>query len=92
VAVGGGSPTDCGKALGGGVVTNHCHVLDLKGVDNVMVPGPVIRCKSTTAGSSADVSQASAFKYVVSKRKAGIASNTMVPDISFIDPDTTLTM
>lgn len=91
VTVGGGSPTDCGKALGV-VVTNHCHVLDLEGVDNVKVPGPLTMCIPTTAGSSADVSQVSAFSDEAGRRKTGIVSKTMVPDVTFIDPETTVSM
>lgn len=91
VTVGGGSPTDCGKALGV-VVTNHCHVLELEGVDNVKVPGPPTMCIPTTAGSSADVSQVSAFSDEAGRRKTGIVSKTMVPDVTFIDPETTVSM
>ncbi|MEZ5335564.1 MAG: iron-containing alcohol dehydrogenase [Methanolobus sp.] len=39
VAVGGGSPMDCGKAIGA-VASNQCDVLELEGVDEVALPAP----------------------------------------------------
>ena len=56
VALGGGSPMDCAKAIGI-VSTNRQHILEFEGVDNVDVPGPPLICIPTTAGSAADVSQ-----------------------------------
>jgi alcohol dehydrogenase class IV len=91
VAVGGGSPMDCAKAIGA-VVTNRCHVLDLEGVDEVAVPGPPMICIPTTAGSSADVSQFAIISDENKRRKFGIISKAMVPDVSLIDPEVTLTM
>ncbi|NLT38570.1 MAG: iron-containing alcohol dehydrogenase [Methanomassiliicoccus sp.] len=91
VAVGGGSPMDCAKAIGA-VVTNSCHVLDLEGVDEVAVPGPPMICIPTTAGSSADVSQFAIISDENKMRKFSIISKAMVPDVSLIDPEVTLTM
>lgn len=49
-------------------------------------------CIPTTAGSSADVSQFAAFSDETRRRKTGIVSKTMVPDLTIIDPETTVTM
>jgi alcohol dehydrogenase class IV len=91
ISVGGGSAIDCGKALGV-AVTNHCHILEMEGVDLVKLPGPPMICIPTTAGSSADVSQFAAFSDETRRRKTGIVSKTMVPDLTIIDPETTVTM
>jgi len=91
ISVGGGSAIDCGKALGV-VATNHCHILEMEGVDAVKLPGPPMICIPTTAGSSADVSQFAAFSDETRRRKTGIVSKTMVPDLTIIDPETTVTM
>lgn len=91
VAVGGGSPMDCAKAIGI-VVTNDCHVLDFEGVDNVANPGPPLICVPTTAGSSADVSQFAIINDTARKVKIAIVSKAMVPDVALIDPLLTLTM
>ncbi len=91
VAVGGGSPMDCAKAIGV-VATNGRRVLEFEGVDEVAVPGPPLICVPTTAGSSADVSQYAIITDVAREVKIAIISKTMVPDVSLIDPATTVTM
>lgn len=91
VAVGGGSSMDCGKAIGA-VASNNCSVLELEGVDEVALPAPPTICVPTTAGSSADVSQFAIITDEQKKRKFAIVSKTMLPDLSLIDPETTITM
>src|SRR5262245_39324027 len=39
IVVGGGSPMDCAKGIGI-VSTNHCHILECEGVDQVTHPMP----------------------------------------------------
>ncbi len=89
--VGGGSPTDCAKAIGI-VATNNLHVLEFEGMDEVVVPGPPLICIPTTAGTSADVSQFAIITDTVRQVKIAIISKTMVPDVALIDPATTVTM
>lgn len=91
VAVGGGSPMDCAKGIGI-VSTNKRHILEFVGVDNVAVPGPPLICIPTTAGSSADVSQFAIITNEQERVKLAIISKMVVPDVSLIDPATTLTM
>ena len=91
IAVGGGSPMDCAKAIGI-VCTNHEFVTAFEGVDNVPVPGPPLICIPTTAGTSADVSQFAIINNTEKKTKFAIISKTMVPDVALIDPAATLTM
>ena len=91
VAVGGGSVMDCGKAIGA-VASNRCNVLELEGVDEVALPAPPIICIPTTAGSSADVSQFAVITDEQRKRKFGIVSKIMLPDLALIDPEMTMTM
>ncbi len=91
IAVGGGSPMDCAKAIGI-VTTNNQNVLEFEGVDNVEIPGPPLICVPTTAGTSADVSQFSIINDSSRKVKIAIISKTMVPDAALISPETTLTM
>ncbi len=91
VAVGGGSPMDCAKAIGI-VTTNGRNVLDFEGIDNVDIPGPPLICIPTTAGTSADVSQFAIISDETQKVKIAIISKTMVPDVALIDPETTVSM
>lgn len=91
VALGGGSPMDCAKAIGI-VHTNGCDVREFEGVDCVKVPGPPLICIPTTAGTAADISQFCIITNEVERYKMAIISKTMVPDVALIDPETTLTM
>jgi alcohol dehydrogenase class IV len=91
VAVGGGSPMDCAKAIGI-VHTNARHVLEFEGVDRVDVPGPPLICIPTTAGTAADVSQFVIISNRFEKRKVAILSKSVVPDVALVDPDTTTTV
>jgi alcohol dehydrogenase class IV len=91
VAVGGGSPMDCAKAIGI-VNANEQHVLEFEGADNVAKPGPPLICIPTTAGSAAEVSQFCIITDSARKVKIAIVSKTMVPDVALIDPVLTTTM
>ncbi len=91
VAVGGGSPLDCAKAIGI-VASNGGDINRYEGVDNVAYPIPPLICIPTTAGSSADVSQFTIITDTKRKVKMAIASKTIVPDIALIDPQTLTTM
>ncbi|MEZ7891261.1 MAG: iron-containing alcohol dehydrogenase [Candidatus Wallbacteria bacterium] len=91
ISVGGGSPMDCAKGIGI-VATNKLHVLQFEGVDKIRIPGPPFIFIPTTAGTSADVSQ---FSIILNEKelvKIAIISKSIVPDISLIDPETTITM
>jgi alcohol dehydrogenase len=91
VAVGGGSPMDCAKAIGI-VHTNRRHVLEFEGVDRVDDPGPPLICIPTTAGTSSDVSQFAIISNHFEKRKIAILSKSVVPDVALVDPEPTTTM
>ena len=91
VVVGGGSPIDYAKGIGI-VSSNHGHVLDFIGIDNVPIPGPPLICIPTTAGSAADLSQFAVITDTTRKVKTMIISKTMVPDVSLTDAETTTTM
>jgi alcohol dehydrogenase len=91
VAVGGGSPMDCAKAIGI-VSSNRREVHEFEGVDKVAIPSSPLICIPTTAGSAADVSQFAIITDSERKLKMAIVSKTVVPDVALIDPETTLTM
>lgn len=91
IAVGGGSPMDCAKGIGI-VVANMGSILDYEGVDKILYPLPPLICVPTTAGSSADVSQFAIINDSQRHVKIAIISKSIVPDVSLIDPETTLSM
>ncbi|MFH2092330.1 MAG: alcohol dehydrogenase-like regulatory protein ErcA [Pseudomonadota bacterium] len=91
IAVGGGSPMDCAKGIG--VVTgNPGHILDFEGVDAISNPGPPMIFVPTTAGTSADVSQFAIITDTIRHVKIAIVSKMVIPDISLVDPEITITM
>jgi alcohol dehydrogenase class IV len=91
VAVGGGSPMDCGKGIGI-VVAHGRNILEFEGVDTLHVPSPPLILIPTTAGTSADVSQFVIISNQQERMKFSIVSKAAVPDVSLIDPETTLSM
>lgn len=90
VAVGGGSPMDCAKGIGI-VSSNGGKIWLYEGVDEIVRPLPPLVCVPTTAGTSADVSQFAIITDTNRKVKLAIVSKAVVPDVSLIDPVTTLT-
>lgn len=91
VAIGGGSPMDCAKAIG--IVAVHGrHILEFEGVDTVTISSPPLVLIPTTAGTSADVSQFVILTNPAERVKFSIVSKAVVPDVSLIDPETTLSM
>ena len=91
VAVGGGSPMDCAKAIGI-VVSHRRDIEEFEGVDMVEYPIPPLVCIPTTAGSSADVSQFAIIADTARLTKMAIVSKAVVPDVSLIDPQTLTTL
>lgn len=91
VAIGGGSPIDCAKSVSI-VCANGGSILDYEGVDNVEMPGPPLICIPTTAGTGADISQFAIITDMERRTKIAIVSKATVPDVSLIDPETTVTM
>lgn len=91
VAVGGGSSMDCAKCIGI-VATSGSDIRELEGVGTVRVPGPPLICVPTTAGSSADVSPIAVITDVERRKKMVLISRLLIPDLSVIDPETTMTL
>lgn len=91
VVIGGGSPIDCAKGIGI-VAANGGDILDFEGVDTIRIPVPPLVCIPTTAGTSADVSQFAIILDSKEKNKIAIISKAIVPDVSLIDPEPTLSM
>ncbi|MBP7462259.1 MAG: iron-containing alcohol dehydrogenase [Candidatus Delongbacteria bacterium] len=91
LAVGGGSPIDCAKAMGA-VVSNQQSVLEFEGINKIAVPPPPLICIPSTAGTSADISQFVIIRDMPRQVKIAIISKVMVPDLSLIDPIPSMTM
>ncbi len=91
VAVGGGSPMDCAKAIGI-VSSNRGDILDYEGVDRISEPLPPMIFIPSTAGTSADISQFAIISNTADLVKIAIISKSIIPDIALVDPEITITM
>ncbi len=91
VSIGGGSPMDCAKGIGI-IISNHGHILDYEGIDQIPAPLPPMIFIPSTAGTSADVSQFSIIANTQEQVKIAIVSKSIIPDVSLIDPEITTTM
>ena len=91
VALGGGSPMDCAKGIGI-VCYNNENILKFEGVDKIKTPSPPLIFIPTTAGTSSDVSQFTIILNESERTKIAIISKAIVPDVSLVDYQTTLTM
>ena len=68
------------------------NIIEFEGVDTLRVPSPPLILIPTTAGTSADVSQFVIISNQTERMKFSIVSKGAVPDVSLIDPETTLSM
>lgn len=91
VAIGGGSPMDCAKGIGI-VVAHNKPITVFEGVDRLDVPIPPLVFIPSTAGTSADISQFAIISDQQRRMKFSIISKSVVPDVSLIDPEVTMTM
>ncbi|WP_462323806.1 iron-containing alcohol dehydrogenase [Desulfoplanes sp.] len=91
VAIGGGSVMDCAKGIAIASANNQ-PITGFEGVDKIPQPGPPLICIPTTSGSAADVSQFAIINDSTRRVKIAIVSKLLVPDVSLLDPDLTVTM
>lgn len=77
---------DCAKGIAI-LSTNGGEIRNYEGVDQIPHMGPPLICIPTTAGSSADISQFAVITDRNKKKKFGIISKTIIPDVSLVDPD-----
>jgi alcohol dehydrogenase class IV len=91
IGVGGGSPIDVSKAAAL-LVNNPPPVKQYVGVEKVPNPAIPIIAVPTTAGTGSEVSNASILKDEVTHVKGGIMSHQIVPTVSIVDPNLTLTL
>ena len=91
VAVGGGSPMDCAKAIGV-LAANEGPIRRYVGVDRVGSPTPPLVFLPTTAGSGSEVSQFAVLSDLQTRSKKVLVSRTLVPDVALVDPQMTTSM
>lgn len=89
LGVGGGSAMDTAKAAAV-LVTNEGRAKDYQGLDKVPKPGLPKGMVPTTAGTGSEVTFTAVFVNVDERKKAGINSPFLYPEMSILDPELTL--
>ena len=91
VGIGGGSCLDTAKAASV-IITNGGSVRDFQGLNKVPKPGLPKIMIPTTAGTGSEVTFTAVFIREDEKKKAGINSPYLYPEIAILDPNLTITL
>ena len=90
VAVGGGSPMDCAKAVAARIARPDKSVKQLQGVLRVMRRVPAIYAVPTTTGTGSETTIAAVVTIEKDHHKASINDNSIMPKYAVLDPELTL--
>lgn len=91
VAIGGGSPIDCAKAIGM-LATNGGQVRDYMGYEKIPLAGLPLIAIPTTAGTGSEVTRASVITDPVRDEKMLLMSVQLVPRVALVDFELTMSM
>jgi alcohol dehydrogenase len=91
LGVGGGSAMDTAKAAAI-LATNEGRAKDFQGLDKVPKPGLPKGMVPTTAGTGSEVTFTAVFLNAEEKKKGGINSPFLYPEMSVLDPELTLSL
>ncbi|MDL1978599.1 MAG: iron-containing alcohol dehydrogenase [Deltaproteobacteria bacterium] len=91
VGVGGGSSLDVAKAVAM-LAINNGRAEDYIGLETVPRPGLPTIMIPTTSGTGSEVTFTAVFTMRAKKKKGGINSRFMYPDLALLDPELTVTL
>ena len=91
VAIGGGSPIDCAKAIGM-LATNGGQVRDFMGYEKIPRAGMPLIAIPTTAGTGSEVTRASVITDPARDEKMLLMSVQLVPQVALVDFELTMSM
>ena len=92
VALGGGSPMDCAKAVCARAVHPHLSVRHLQGILRVHKRIPLIVAIPTTSGTGSETTVAAVITDSKTRRKAAINDPVLIPRYAILDPELTSTL
>ena len=92
IALGGGSPMDCAKAVGARAVRPEKSVLQMQGVMKVGKKIPLFIAVPTTAGTGSETTVAAVITDPKTHRKASINDPAIMPDYAVLDPKLTVAL
>jgi len=91
IGIGGGSAMDVAKAIAV-IATNKGAAVDYLGLNKVPKPGLLKIMIPTTAGTGSEVTFTAVFIRKNLKKKEGMNSPYLYPDLALLDPELTLTL
>lgn len=86
IAIGGGSPIDCAKAIGL-LATNGGSLTDYEGLDKTWAPSPNVIAVNTTAGTASELTRFTIITDETRQIKMDIIDWRITPTISINDPN-----
>lgn len=92
IAVGGGSPMDCCKAIGARVARPKKNVEQMQGLFKVIKPIPDIIAIPTTAGTGSETTIAAVIIDSETKHKASMTDPSLMPKDAILDPELTMSL
>ena len=92
VALGGGSPMDCAKAVCARAVHPHLSVRHLQGILRVHKRIPLIVAIPTTSGTGSETTVAAVITDSKTRRKAAINDPVLIPRYAILAPELTATL
>ena len=92
IAVGGGSPIDCAKAVGARVVYPKKSVGKLKGLLRIWRRLPPLIAVPTTAGTGSETTVAAVIVDAEKQHKYAILSFPLIPTYAVLDPELTFSL
>lgn len=90
IAIGGGSPMDCAKAVGARIARPHKSVNQLQGLLRVLRRLPMIFTVPTTAGTGSETTIAAVITDSRTHHKASINDISLMPKYTVLDPELTI--
>ncbi len=94
VAIGGGSPIDCAKAIGARIARPNRTVAQMQGILKVRHRGkiPPLFAIPTTAGTGSETTVAAVIIDSITQRKASINDTVILPNYAVLDPELTISL
>ena len=92
VALGGGAPMDCAKAVCAKAAHPRMSTRQLHGILRVHKRVPLLFAVPTTSGTGSETTLASVITDSKTRRKASINDPVLIPKYAVLDPELTLTM
>lgn len=90
LALGGGAPLDCAKAVGARIARPNRQIRQLQGLFRVVKQIPMLFAVPTTAGSGSETTISAVITDTATHHKAAINDLRLMPKYAVLDPELTL--